>query len=217
VKALKDAVEDVYVAFADIPKPAVIDACPCCCHEKNIDALLSIPLRDLSADDLASYAFSAFLTVGDKADYLYYLPRILELSSFDENWWVDPEIVGRGIRAAEPDSWPIRQRRSFVAFTHSIVEHAMKADERHILNDWLCAVARMGFPVQDHLKQIETSRQAVLALFEDNSESLPDRKLSSAFWEAPDSQHDSIVDWFYSEPIRRIPFEEYGYILAERK
>ena len=215
--SLKEAVEQIYAAFADVPKPKSIDACPCCCDGKNIDTLLSVPLRELRAEDLASYAFSAFLTVGAKSDYLYYLPRILELSSFDENWWVDPEIVGRGVRTAEPNSWTIYQRRSLIAFTHSIIKHAMRADESHILNEWLCAVARMGFPIQDYLKQIETSRQAVLALFEDNSESLPHRKLSSAFWELPDLQHDAIVDWFYLDRIKRIPFEEYGYILQEQK
>lgn len=104
--SLQHAIEGVYAAFRDVPKPRSIDGCPCCIEKKNIGALLSKPLRDLTPGDLTHYAASAFLTVGETADYLYFLPRILEILILDPAWYPEPEIVARAIHTAGYHSWP---------------------------------------------------------------------------------------------------------------
>ena len=71
----------------------------------------------------------------------------------------------------------------------------------------------MGLEVTPYLEQIAESPAAVLEYFEDNARCLPLRKLCNAFWELPCKEHDAIVDWFYSDAIRKVPFEAYGYVL----
>ncbi|MGL6074018.1 MAG: hypothetical protein ACRC8S_07645 [Fimbriiglobus sp.] len=90
---IQDSIEALYSAFAVYPRPRDIDGCPCCIARKRIDVLLAKNLRTLTSDELASYSRSAFLTVGDKADYLYFLPRILEITATDLSWWPSPEVT----------------------------------------------------------------------------------------------------------------------------
>jgi hypothetical protein len=213
MNALQQSIDQVYTAFADVPKPRAIDGCPCCVEDKEVDKLLTTPLREISPNDLASYASSAFLTVGSVADYLYLLPRILEISATDDTWWPDVEVTGRAIRSSRPDSWPLSRRIALQRMFAAVIENAVEMGEYYKLDGWMCAIARSGFEIAPHLEQIATSPAAVLAYFEDNAACLPERKLCNAFWELPCRMHDEIVSWFYSEKIRRIPFDAYGYTL----
>ena len=77
----------------------------------------------------------------------------------------------------------------------------------------MCAIAQIGFDVQPYLGQISKCRAAVLAYFEDNARCLPESRLCNAFWELPCQTHDMIVEWFYSDEIRRVASEAYGYLL----
>lgn len=90
---LAQAVENLYVAFAGVPKPTGIDACPCCLDEDEIRVVLQAPLRDLSADELQSYAASVLYTVGSWDDFRYFLPRLLELASQGALIWPDAELM----------------------------------------------------------------------------------------------------------------------------
>jgi hypothetical protein len=210
---LEQTIERLYAAFADVPRPSHIDSCPCCFEEENIEVLLSTPLRELSAKDLHAYATSAFLTAGAVEDYLYFLPRILEVSFSEGFWCVDYPITGRAIAASEPHSWPRFRRSALLWFLHRLVGDIVDSGSHWTIDGVLCAIARMEFDVQPFLRQVEKSPAAVLAYFEDNVERLPQNKLRSAFWELPNSGHDAIVRWFKSEPIRQIPLNAYGYIM----
>ena len=212
--ALCDAIEQLYRAFASAPKPRHIDGCPCCIDRKEIHVLLGKSLRAITPDEMASYASSAFLTVGDVADYLYFLPRILEISATDSSWWPDPEVTGRAIRSSSPQAWNAPQRAALNAFLESVIGTAIEAGDYFLLGGWICAIARMGFDVWPYLEQIAGCREAVLAFFESNAESLPRNKLSNTFWELPCPGHDAVVDWFFSPEIAKIPFEAYGCVLT---
>ena len=102
---LEESIEQLYTAFADIPRPRHIDGCPCCITECEIETLLTRDLREIAPEELSTYASCALLTVGSVDDYLYYLPRILHLHAMDEFWWPDPEVTGSRIHDAEPHSW----------------------------------------------------------------------------------------------------------------
>ncbi len=213
---LEQAIEQLYAAFEGVPKPQQIDGCPHCIDEKGIDKLLATPLRQLSPDDLSAYAFSAFLTVGDKADYLYFLPRILEISITDDSWVPDVEVTGRAIRAAEPESWTLNQRTALLNFLEAVINTAIQSGEYYRLDDWLCAIARMDFDVGPYLKLISRSKDAVLAYFEDNVCGLQRGKLSSAYWELPSRGHDTIIEWLQSEEVQKMAFEAYGFVMEQR-
>lgn len=74
MRDVRAAVEKLYRAFAAVPRPRHIDGCPCCIDRKEVGVLLGKPLRSVTPGELSAYASSAFLTVGDAADYLYFLP-----------------------------------------------------------------------------------------------------------------------------------------------
>jgi hypothetical protein len=211
MSALAQSIERIYTAFADVPKPRVIDGCPCCIDGKHVDVLLATPLREIHSEDLSPYAFSAFLTVGGAEDYPYFLPRILELSATDDAAMPDIEVTGRAIGSCDPNSWPPARKEALRDCLFAVIADVLQCGAFEKLDDWICAIARMGFEVGPHLEQIEGVPAAVLAYFEFNEDCLPQNKLCNAFWELPSASHDEIVRWFHSERIRRIPFDAYGY------
>lgn len=208
----QEGIYQLYQAFAKNPRPRHIDGCPCCIDQKEISVLLSKELRSITPQELTSYASSAFLTVGDVEDYLYFLPRILEVMAMDAAWWPNPAVTGRAIRTAYPGSWTHAQRAAMNQYLDAMIGSAIECVDYHTLDMWICAIARMGFDVMPYLKQIEKCPAAVLAYFEDNAETLPRNKLSNPFWELPCPAHDDIVKWFYSPEISKIPFDAYGYV-----
>ena len=198
---LTDATNRLYRAFSTVPKPRHIDGCPCCLDKQDIRDLLEKPLRELTGSDLSSYASSAFLTVGDAADYKYFLPRILEISATDSSWWPDVAVTGRAIRSADPDTWTAGQRQALGDFLESVIGTAIESGRYSEIDDWLCGIAWMGLDVRPFLGQVAKCPAAVLDYFESNADTLPQRKLSNAFWELPNPGHDAIVNWFDSDEI----------------
>ncbi|PVM91343.1 hypothetical protein [Caulobacter endophyticus] len=118
------ALEDLYAAFA-VARPRDIDGCPCCVDKRNVDVLLSKPLRKLTADDLHGYASGVFLTVGALGDYFYLLPRLLELSAAGPRWILDPQIVVGRLRHAEWEYWSDVRRGAIVRFLDAWFDQAL--------------------------------------------------------------------------------------------
>ena len=112
------------------------------------------------------------------------------------------------------ETWTQGQRAALNDYLEAVVGSAILRGEYYLLDDWICAIARMGLDVRPFLDQVAECSAAVLAYFENNSEGLPRKKLANAFWELPCPAHDAIVEWFYSADIARIPFEAYRYVLT---
>lgn len=89
------AIENLYAAFADVPRPTEIEGCHCCINEEEIVVLLQKPLRDLSGDDLGPLWYSSPSTVGTWENYCYFFPRLLEVSLdlSAPNYHGDPELL----------------------------------------------------------------------------------------------------------------------------
>lgn len=210
--SLAESINKLYAAFADQPQPRNIEGCPCCIDRKGISTLLSKQLRDLTPHELTRYAASAFLTVGDVSDFLYFLPRIIEIAATDHAWYPEPEIVGRAIAMTSPQNWPPRRRQAMDELLHAIVHNAIDEREYFKLDSWLCAIARMGWLVEPLLKIVGESREAMLEYFSHNEKELRRGRLANPFWELPNQGHDAIVEWFRTEVIQSIFVEEYGYV-----
>src|ERR1700728_4060562 len=118
---LQTAIENVYAAFKDIPKPQFVDGCPCCIDQKGISILLTKPLRELSPDDLTHYAASVFLTVGSVEDFFYFLPRILEMLVLEPNWWPSPEVVARALDNSKFHNWPVRKSEAVSKYFDAVI------------------------------------------------------------------------------------------------
>ena len=211
---LKDSIDSLYAAFGDVPKPKKIDACPCCVEDKNLCTLLTKPLRELTPDDLSSYASSAFLTAGDVPDYLYFLPRILDISATNGFWWPAPEVTGRAISNTVPRTWSPKHLTAIHDFLHSLIGSLLeREDSGSDINSWICAIGKMGLDTRPYLSQLEKSPAHVLAYYEENANRLTRRKLSNSFWEPPNDAYDQVVDWFGTEAVGDIIFGAYGVVL----
>jgi ribosomal protein S13 len=136
---LEASIQDFYAAFSDVPAPKQIDGCPCCIDAKKIPVLLKTPRQQLTPDDLSCYSASTFNTVGDVADYLYFLPRILEITTQDGGWWPSLEVTARAIRETRFDSWPTRRREALKtllnAALRSSVERGVPSNRRMAVRD----------------------------------------------------------------------------------
>ena len=211
MSAIETAIDELYSAFSDIPKPRTIKSCDCCADEEDIKALLSFELRDIPVGIISPYASSALLTVGSTTDYIYYVPRILHLHATDEHFHQEPELTGRAISELAFDKWPENRKQAIQNFFSHLIRRSLNPDHHLYLDSWMCMIGNARLNVKPYLSDIEKDRKATLAYFEENAEVLPDRKLANMFWDLPNTRHDEIVDWFYSPQIRKIAFREYGY------
>jgi len=211
VDELTAAIENFYNAFADVPRPEHIDGCSHCIDDKGIETLLSLPLRELTPDHLSSYASSAFLTVGDVADYLYFLPRIIEISIREESWWPDLEVTARAIRDSGYASWSVERRAALGAVLKAFLTELIDTETYSEIDGLMCAIGVMDIDVHPYLAIIERNPKAVLEFWEANAGKLHEGKLGNHFWDPPTLRHDHIVVWFRSDKIRRIYFDAYGY------
>lgn len=85
---MKEIIENLYKVFQ---KYSIQDIfyCDCGCIDKaDVISLASKSLRNLEADDLASYHGSALYTWGNLDHYKHYLPRFFEIYAEDRNTYV---------------------------------------------------------------------------------------------------------------------------------
>jgi len=208
--ALADTLQTLYAAFGDVHRPSKIDACPCCLDQKEICTLLSRPLRELSGGELASYSGSAFVTVGSTDDYLYFLPRILEIGCVEGGWWPDLEITGRAIGETKPSEWPAHRLDALTDFLHSALQAAIEEEDGWAIDGLLCAIARMGLDVTPFLQRIEMYTGALLAYYEGNSQELTKSELGNAFWDKETPGFKVVLEWFKCHRVSQLIQSAYG-------
>ena len=203
--SLQQAIKGVYGAFCDVPRPATVDGCPCCIDRKGISILLSKPLRDLSPDDLTHYAASAFLTVGAVEDFLYFLPRILEILVSKCGWWPDPEVVTRAIHTSGFHSWPDSRQQALAQYFDAVISELLATEGSGLeLDSWICALGRLHVDLAPFLTRIASNRARLIELYEVNSRQLTDGRLGNSFWDEESSQEQKqVIDWFRSAETRK--------------
>jgi hypothetical protein len=208
---IETAIQNLYLAFSDVEKPTEVEGCPCCIDRKNISALLETPLAQISSDDLSPYASSAFLTVGEVDDYRYFLPRILEVSFYDDSFWPDVAITGRAMNSANISSEPAAKVRAVQQFFEAAIASFISNGDLDRIDDWICGAAKAVLDIRPLLQLVETDDAAILEFFNANSGALGEGKLGNEFWESYDPGQETILKWFMSENVRRVPYEAYGY------
>lgn len=210
---LRIAIERLYAAFSAFPKPLRIDGCPCCRDYKVSDALHRKPLRELTPDELSGYASSVFLTVGSLEDFLYFLPRILEIVVSEADWWPSPEIVARAVRAAEPDKWTDEQRSALNEYLDArfgdLLSTSNAADK---IDSWLCALGQLGADLQPYLDRLLQDPDRLKEVYECNSEQLVKGKLNDSFWHDAPDQGAQIIAWFTSATTKRAIMSTYNLL-----
>jgi hypothetical protein len=208
---LQQAINGVYAAFQDVSRPTSVGGCPCCIDRKGISILLSKPLRDLSPDDLTHYATSAFLTVGAVEDYLYFLPRILEILATTHDWWPEPEVVTRAVQAAGFQLWPDSRRNALMQYFEEVVGDLLSTEGSGFeIDSWICALGRLHVGLAPFLSRLAASRTRLIEFYEVNSQPLVEGRLANGFWDDAPEERKQVVEWFRSPETQKMIEEQYG-------
>lgn len=197
--------EKLYEAFSVEPRPAAIEACPCCMDPGEICTLISIPLREISPQELSSYASSVFLTVGAEADFRYFLPRILEIMVTTCGWWPDPEVVGRALGTLIWDKFTGDEQLAIVHYFDAAFDALLGARDLdgYAIDSWMCCASHVYPSWISLLGKVLARPEALFALFDWHSAALRRGELSNGFWD-DSPKKDSFREWLLSENIQRL-------------
>jgi hypothetical protein len=164
-------IEALYGHSAAAPPP-IIEGCPCCIATRGVDVLLSTPLRQLTGQALWRYVSGVFYTIGSENDFLYLLPRIIEISALDPDNANYPGIVIGKLRLANWQSWTASQQQTIEDFLDAWFELELARDLEEGTDGpigWqaesvLCGAAKADFPLDRWLARLsEPSAAPVLA------------------------------------------------------
>ncbi len=192
------AIKDLYLVFGDAARPVALDMSPYKDPE-SFKSLLDVPLRELSAQDLWAYHYSAIWTVGGEEEFNYYLPRMLELL-IEDYADLDREVIFHKLpRAGWPAEWSEQRLRAFQFYMESVCQSWPEVDVPE-LDSWVCALSSclpdMGARLDVLLTDSEPARGNLRMLYEQNSESLQKGNLSNSFWETNSAGYAQVVAWF---------------------
>lgn len=151
---LETSIVHLYSVFARYPLNPEMDGCSHCVSEEEQAILKTKPLRELTADELASFMWSSILTFGDEHDLKHFLPRILELMAVGTDYFpIDAEICLGRLREAGWNNWPVEEQLAvahflFTLWCNRLTTHPSEGTYISIYS-LLCAVAQ----ITDNLKQ----------------------------------------------------------------
>jgi len=187
--ALAVAINGGYRAFGRYSTKMRLEACTCGCVTADDHARLhSRPLRELTADDIETYASKAMTTWGDEDDFRHFLPRILELVTGDPGDEICNEIALSKLSYAGWRGWPQREQdavesvlweRWRVGLTLAPSEFAADA--------WLCGVSIAGVDTARYVDawrncMTDTAFDHLAAFIGSNHKLMTSGTLSNAFY-----------------------------------
>lgn len=203
----------LYRIFSKYEKPNTFEACPCCIDEEEKEILLSRDLQNLNEQDLGQYASSVFLTVGAKKDFMYFFPKILELSLEDKFSSPDQEVIFRSIANSDWTNWDDDERNivldlAIEKFDKLLQEHADSFE----LDTLLCAIAHIENDLSIYLNKLEKEENvhSFQEFITHNIKCYTKQKLENAFWEDLPEQEQQVIHWMKSDKVRVWLFSEYG-------
>jgi len=211
---LKTAVAGLYRAFADVLRPVRVTGCTnCCTSEEELERLVEVPRDQLIAGELQSYAYNVPDTVGDEADFRYFLPRLLDLVAQGELRGLGDGWVVRRIQYVPWTTWSPSQVQAIRAYLmvwwlealtevdgspdehlHCLGEIESPLEFRRYLDVWLtagpAAVCRLATFVHEHITELALgkhwTRAAADTLYRWLRSGPPARALMDAYENRPD-------------------------------
>lgn len=208
---LQNALENVYRTFSYVSAPKQFDVSPFREADAYLD-MLHTPLRILDGKQLGPYAGRAITTVGSEQDYLYFLPRILELATIEPVWLgFEPPVIAQRIKLAGWERWPDERRDAvasvFTATFHCLLERPL--DESGDPEDWLCGLATLDAQTDQALRlwRESASLSAMLHLAKWISREPPEPVrdiLVDTFWDAVSEQRrTTVINWLSNQTTRQ--------------
>ena len=199
---LEEAIENLYAVFAAYVLHGPVDGCPPLAPVEE-DRLQSVPMRQLSGHDLATFAFRTLTTVGTLDDFKHFLPRLLEVvADHGSLGYTTPEVVLGKLRYGE---WALRPQveqqavdRYLWALWRSILEtFPGKIDVDSVLCGIGCAVDSLTPFLEAWLNEMRPSAISRLSEFmEANLTKLAKKhRLTNAFWTESEQQMMQVIGW----------------------
>ncbi len=204
IMTLEVAIAEVNTAFFNVEKPSIVDGCPCCMTAEEYETLTSKPLRELTAGALSEYAGSVMLTMGSENDYLYFLPRILELSVEEgPDWFTSIEITGNKLQMAGFGRWSDERQTAIKNLWLAFVRDRSSSNNDPELvgflswdiGSWLAAATLIPIPASPLLQVLETSPDVIREIYNHNFTTLFQGRLDNAFLEEPNAGQAEIAFW----------------------
>ena len=206
---ITQAIERLYDVFARYEPNTLQSSCPCCVDRKDVELLLSEPLRKIPPSLFSRYCHKAMTTFGTVQDYKHFLPRICELVAAGE-LENDPEIALAGkLEYAEFANWPQEEREAIESYLRVLWEDVLHT-WRHPLNAGiaLCCLTRILGSPADTLETwaalLPTNRTARLHLAEwlTYGPGCDDRP--PPFWEESPGGWAKVAMWIKSPAVAEV-------------
>lgn len=202
------AIDRLYAVFATVPRPTAVKGCSHCFDEREHAALMSpVPLRELSAAALRPYAASVLSTVGETADFRYFLPRMFEIACTDDDAWPDFGHMMSRLLIAGWATWAPDEQDSLRSLMHAYWRSVLAAppgrssaynvleaigEAEHDLAHYLAAWARAISDPAAAANLLDLMQYSTWPLDHDFYR-----------WNLPvDEQRDQFVDWIHGSELR---------------
>jgi hypothetical protein len=219
--SLRAAIHELYRVFSKY-HVHTLTGCPHCTSEEEGRRLVSIPLRELSAEDLQRYSCKAMTTWGSVEDYKHFLPRLFELAAANGlASYLDLAVLFSKPKYGEWERWPAVERRAvegyFAALWLDLLKtypHALEADS------CLCAIGQSVADLSNYLSAWERtdslSAARHLADLIDANQLAARRELGmrNAFWQTRAAQAEQIWQWLL-RPERKVQLERAFFAAGE--
>ncbi len=123
------ALDAMYKAFAGYSFRRNMPCCiPHCMDQADLDIIGSMPLRQLSSTMMNSFVSNLNTTCGDREDFKFVLPRLLELSANGEFNWPSRDLVFSWLRTEAMQTWPIDERHAVRGFLDAWWDTELRAN-----------------------------------------------------------------------------------------
>lgn len=199
--AVSTAVNALYTAFADAPRPTVIHHSPL--KELDTTLLLAKPLRDLTDDDLSDYHFGVFHTIVEDS-FAYFLPRLIELTH-DEMSVLSTELVYQKVAQDGWQSWPTPRQEAFRSYLDAVLASFVEEVQLDIA-DRVCGLASVVDALPERLTVLFADTAAARA----NLLTLHENNAGNSFWNKHSTSYTRYVAWLHSDAVFQLVLEIYS-------
>jgi hypothetical protein len=207
---INKAINQLYEAFSDVPKPASIGYCSHCYSEYPYSQLIEKPLRSLTDEDLSEYHLDVFNTGGDKQDFLYFFPRMCELAITEQpQSSLNIELVlEKVVHHTDWQNWPIHHKAKFIDLAESIFNSFSQVRYYPFqVDSWICGLSFIYGDIAALLRVLlldsEPARFNLAYFYDLNKETLLEHQLSNEWWKKDSLNHNRVVEWFESEIVQQ--------------
>ncbi|MBB6053208.1 hypothetical protein [Armatimonas rosea] len=199
--AVSAALEALYTAFADAPRPTVIPHSPL----KQLDTapLLTKPLRALTDEDLSDYHFGVFNTITEDS-FAYFLPRLVELTH-DETSVLCTELIYQKVAQDGWQHWPMPRREAFQSYLDAVVA-SFAEEAQWDTADRVCGLGSLLDDLPERLNILLQDTAAACA----NLLTLHENDGGNSFWDKRSAGYTRYVAWLHSDAVFQRVLEIYS-------